>query len=362
MITLLVSDLHLGTRTGADVLGSPGARQRLVAAVAEVDRLVLLGDAVELRERPLSDALDAAAPVLEELGDAIGDGEIVLVPGNHDHQLAAPILEPRRLKPSGPLGPEQMAGPGRAGALAALARRVGGAKLTLAYPGLWVAPGVYATHGHYLDCHLSLPTFEAMAASAMRRLTGAMPPGRLTPDEYETALAPIYAFVFALAQGLRGAPPGAGTAVTVWNRLNGGGRSGLGRRAANGLVVPGAVALLNLAGFGPFGSDLSGAEVRRAGLRAMAEVVSRLGIEAEHVIFGHTHRPGPLPGDEDWSVAGGPRLVNAGAWVYDSRLLGTGRESPYWPGTCVIVEDGRAPIVRRLLHDVPAHELTADRG
>src|SRR4051794_8492459 len=141
MNTLLVSDLHLGTRTGADVLGSPGARERLVAAAGEVDRLVLLGDAVELRERPLADALEAAAPVLGELGDAIGDGEIVLVPGNHDHQLAAPILEPRRLGPSGPLGPEQMAGPGHGGPLAALARRVGGAKLTLAYPGLWVAPG-----------------------------------------------------------------------------------------------------------------------------------------------------------------------------------------------------------------------------
>jgi predicted phosphodiesterase len=364
MRTLLVSDLHLGTRAATNVLESPTARERLRDAAADADRVVLLGDALELRERPLAEALEAAAPFLEELGDAIGDREIVLVPGNHDHQLAAPILEPRRLKASRPLEPEQVTGPGRTGPLAALARRVGGAKLTLAYPGLWVAPGVYATHGHYLDCHLSLPTFEALAASAMRRLTGAMPAGRLTPDEYETALSPIYAFLFAIAQGRRG-PPGAGSNVKVWDRLNGGGRRDLRTRALNGLLVPGTVAVLNRVGLGPFGSDLSGVEVRRASLRAMAEVASRLEIEAEHVIFGHTHRPGPLPGDDigDWSAPGGPRLVNTGGWVYQPRLLGTrGRQSPYWPGTCVIVEDGRAPIVQRLLDDVLAHELTADRA
>ena len=31
-------------------------------------------------------------------------------------------------------------------------------------PGLWPADGVYATHGHYLDRHLTVPSFERLAA------------------------------------------------------------------------------------------------------------------------------------------------------------------------------------------------------
>src|SRR4051794_4616576 len=138
MRTLLVSDLHLSTRSGVPVLESPAARAPLVEAAARADRVVLLGDAIELRDRPLADAFEAAAPLLEELGEAVGDREIVLVPGTPAHQLAAPILEPRGLKPARPLGLEQTAEPGGSGPVAALARRVGPASLTVAYPGLWV--------------------------------------------------------------------------------------------------------------------------------------------------------------------------------------------------------------------------------
>jgi len=30
-----------------------------------------------------------------------------------------------------------------------------------------------------------------------------------------------------------------------------------------------------------------------------------------------------------------------------------GRESPYWPGTCVEVEDGEPPRLERLVEDLP---------
>ena len=58
MPTLIVSDLHLGQRPGRDVLRSPVARRRLLDALDDVDRLLLLGDIVELgsrmhRRRPL---------------------------------------------------------------------------------------------------------------------------------------------------------------------------------------------------------------------------------------------------------------------------------------------------------------------
>ena len=44
------------------------------------------------------------------------------------------------------------------------------------------------------------------------------------------------------------------------------------------------------------------------GMRAMAHVVETLGIEADHVLFGHLHHPG------EWTTHGGTRLVNTGTW------------------------------------------------
>ena len=62
----------------------------------------------------------------------------------------------------------------------------------------------------------------------------------------------------------------------------------------------------------------------------MAEVLAP---GAAHVIFGHTHRPGPLPGDEqaEWTTLSGTRLWNTGSWLYEGALI-TGRDSPYLPG------------------------------
>ena len=55
----------------------------------------------------------------------------------------------------------------------------------------------------------------------------------------------------------------------------------------------------------------------------MGEVVARLGIDARHVVFGHTHRSGPLPDDDasEWRLAGGAQLTNTGCWVYESMYL-----------------------------------------
>jgi hypothetical protein len=41
--TLVISDLHLGSRNGVDVLRRPAARDALLEALDGVDRLVLLG-------------------------------------------------------------------------------------------------------------------------------------------------------------------------------------------------------------------------------------------------------------------------------------------------------------------------------
>jgi hypothetical protein len=127
------------------------------------------------------------------------------------------------------------------------------------------------------------------------------------------------------------------------------------------VLIPGAVAAANRAGLGPFSPDLSAATLRRAALRAMREVVSRLEVHAEHVVFGHTHRAGPLPddaGDDGWAVPGTPRLWNAGSWVWEPALVRQrARRSPYWPGGVVVIEDSGPPELVNLLGDVAKTEF-----
>jgi hypothetical protein len=83
----------------------------------------------------------------------------------------------------------------------------------------------------------------------------------------------------------------------------------------------------------------------------MARVAEVLAPRAEHVIFGHTHRPGPLPGDEqaEWTTLSGMRLWNTGSWLYESAFLTRGQESPYWPGTVLTLEDEGPPRIENVL-------------
>jgi hypothetical protein len=76
MRTLVISDLHLGMRYRRDVLRGRRPLAVLLDALADVQRLVLLGDVVELSEHDSSDALAVAGPVLRALGERLGpDGE-----------------------------------------------------------------------------------------------------------------------------------------------------------------------------------------------------------------------------------------------------------------------------------------------
>ena len=157
-------------------------------------------------------------------------------------------------------------------------------------------------------------------------------------------------------------------------RRRAGGRASLTDRLRTRALVrafPLAVAALNRAGVGPLQADVSGAELRRSGLRAMGEVAARLGLGDAYVVFGHTHRAGPLPGDcqQEWRAASatpssgaGARLVNAGCWVYAPVFLTPKPgESPYWPGTCVLVEDSGPPVLKQLLPDRTHAELKPAR-
>ena len=101
---------------------------------------------------------------------------------------------------------------------------------------------------------------------------------------------------------------------------------------------------------GPFSPVLTGEELRRAGLLAMARVADALAPDAENVLFGHTHRPGPLPGDdvEEWRTLSGTRLFNTGNWYLESAFV-SDESSPYWPGTITWIEPGRPPRLENAL-------------
>jgi hypothetical protein len=392
MRTLLISDLHLGSQSRSDVLRDPALRAPLLALASGADRVVLLGDVLELRHGPARGALAAAEPFLADLGAALAGRELVVVAGNHDHALVEPWLARRSQQPAREaLGLEQLIAPAEASALLErIAQLAAPARVVGAYPGLWVREDAYATHGHYLDCHLTVPTLERLSVAVMSRLLRRPASGFHSADDYEAVTAPVYVWRDAVA---RDAPTGDalnGTStLRAWRMLrsdagghsdgasaNGNVLSGVARQVRTRALIAGfplAVAALNRAGLGPLRAVVSGRELRRAGLRAMGEVAARLGLGDAYVVFGHTHRAGPLPGDhtQEWRGQGaadgapasasesGARLVNAGCWTYDSVFLSTTPgESPYWPGTCVVLDSDGAPRLERLLADRSHEQLS----
>jgi hypothetical protein len=355
MRTAIVSDLHLGALGGADVTRDAGVRQRLVGALEGYERVVLLGDALELRERPLAAALEVAGPLVEALATSLAGRTLVVVPGNHDHALADPWLARLRLD-GNELGPDRewSVAPGD-GAMGRLAAAMPEVELRLAYPGLWLRPDVYATHGHYLDLDLTIPRLESIAAAVMGRLTGH---GRdcSSAADYEAVLSPLYAFYERLAEGA--APEalsrGGTLSRTVWKRVT---RNGVTGHLLGRVAIPGAVGALNGLGLGPFRAELSGVELRRAGLLAMGRVADALAPSAEHVIFGHTHRAGPQAGDDlaEWTTLCGSRLWNSGTWFHESAFVRDGDLSnPYRPGTVLTLGDDGPPELSNALRGYAA--------
>ena len=328
MRTLVISDLHLGARIGRDVLRRPEALAALLVALDDVDRLVLLGDVVELLNERGGSSPALARPVLEAIGERVG--EVVLVPGNHDAALIRPWLRARGVPDAVDAEIQHDATP----LLAAVTSWLAPARVTVRYPGVWLSPRVWATHGHYLDRHL-LPE---SAFGMTRGLLGRLPRDGALPRDYEQTGASV-------------------TAVEGW----------LERwlpRPLAGLVEDGAE-LLRAATMmpqrlsprhAPLNSWLLGLQMRRAAIPALARVVHRLGVDADWVVFGHVHRCGPLPGDDPrhWSGPGGrPRIANTGSWVYEPLLLHRARPPhPYWPGGAILVEDDGDPRAIGLLDDL----------
>ncbi len=361
MRTAIVSDLHLGSAIGEDLARDPAVRRALLDEVASADRLVLLGDALELRELPLAAALDAARPFFEELGEAMAGRQVVLVPGNHDHRLAEPLLESNALAER-PLGLEQFADPAGEAA-SAVADWLGPAELRIAYPGIWLRDDVYATHGHYMDCHWRLPRLECVAAASVMRAFGPLPEAP-RPGDYERILRPVYALSFSLAQsGLayRATRP----SEQVWRTISGrNSTASRARRVALGAAiragVPATIWSVNRLLRAEFRADISPAAITSSGIAAASELAERLEVDGAHVITGHTHRGGPGDGEADWALSGGGRLHNTGSWVFASAFHRPGTPpGPYWPGTVTWLEDDGPPRRVNLLLERSRDELRA---
>ncbi len=357
MRTAIVSDLHLGSASRIDLLRDLPTRRLLLEEVAGADRLILLGDVLELLDLPLSKALAASEPLFRELGEAMVGRRVVLVPGNHDYRLAKPLLEQLAINEQG-LGLEHRSPPVDEPARL-IAAWLGDSKLEIAYPGIWLREDVYATHGHYMDCHRKLPRLECLAVAATMRVLGPLPrqPG---PAHYERMMRPFYRFAFALAQAGLGSWA-TGQVARIWRGAVA--NDGSDSRVLRGVVRPAIAAGLwtaNRALGADFRADFSPAAISRTGIDAATELARCLRLEAEHLIVGHTHWDGPGLDETEWRLPSGGYLHNTGSWVFpaafDDPELPRG---PYWPGTVTWLDGDGPPERRQLLAQSSLHELRA---
>lgn len=323
------------------MLRQPLPLQRLLGALDDVERLVLLGDVVELMEGRASQALAVAEPILRAVGARLGDErDVVLVPGNHDAPLVRSWVRRRgselRVADDVPLDATPV--------LARVASWLAPARVQVSYPGAWLGERMWATHGHYLDRHL----MPESAVGVARGLIGRQPGDRVTPADYERGRRP------SLTRTSRWLPrPLAGLLEDV-------------AELARASTMPAIQRRLLHRGLAPVTSMLLGLQMRRASIPALAHVVHRLGIDADWVLFGHVHRVGPLPADDPalWQGPNGtPRVLNTGSWLYEPLLVHRARPAhPYWPGGAVLLEPGRKPRALGLLDDVPSDELYRARS
>ena len=122
-----------------------------------------------------------------------------------------------------PLAPEQLLEPWQASPMAErVAALAAPAVLRVAYPGLWVRPDVYATHGHFLDCHLTVPTIERLSLGVMSRLLGRPARAFSSVDDYEAVCAPAFAWRDAVSRSARPGAAVSGIATAdAWKALGG---------------------------------------------------------------------------------------------------------------------------------------------
>ena len=174
--------------------------------------------------------------------------------------------------------------------------------------------------------------------------------------------APVFAFLYALAQAGAGhEPPGwyphqADLGLAHRWRQPVGKAPRLAPRARS--RCPARWASRTAWGWGRCAPTSPRTRSTRAGVDAMSEVVERLRIDAKWVLYGHTHRRGPLEGEDEWVTENGATLLNTGSWVHSPSLLrSSSKGSAYWPGTIAMIEATRTPELVHLLDDWTREDL-----
>ena len=177
MRTLVVSDLHLGVRGGRGQLSHPEPLAALSERAAGAGRSCCWetsSNSGRVLSATRSPKLRASSG---DLARALAAGtEVVIVPGNHDHHLIDGWRARRAAAaPPPPLGLDDEVSWIPAEPLGILADALAPARVSVRYPGVWLREDVYATHGHLLDRHITVPHFERS--------------GRRSPDAWSAAPA-----------------------------------------------------------------------------------------------------------------------------------------------------------------------------
>jgi UDP-2,3-diacylglucosamine pyrophosphatase LpxH len=313
--TLVISDLHLGQVGGVSVLERPAPMTTLLKALDGYDRLVLLGDVLELQDAHPAHASRVAEPILRAIAERLGaDKQLLLVAGNHDHGLIHAWTRERgealEREDTVPLDASPL--------LSELGSWLAATRLEVRYPGVWLEHGIWACHGHYLNNFLQPVSSWGLHARARV--------GPQTPAEFESLSQ--YAVKPHLRDGL---PPARWLDKHVPTRL-----APLTARALSHQMV-------------------------RHAMPAFVSAAHGLDVQAEWMIFGHLHRRGPRERDraERWrDPVSGARLLNTGSWRYEPVVnRGQGAEGRYWPGGAVAIGDDGVPRSVGLLDGLSEAEL-----
>ncbi len=335
--------------------------------------MVLLGDVLELRHGPPRDALARRAAVLRgPRPGARRQRELVIVAGNHDHALVEPWLTlraERRSRRRSAL--EQRSSPSEASPIAARARRVGARRRACASPtrGCGCAPTSTRRTGTTSTATSRCRRSSASSVGAMSRAARARRRETFDcVDDYEAVTAPVFAWRDAVAQrrahrrrAQRDRDRQRLARARRQRRRRGADGARAGRiaalaracaRRASCARFPLAVRRAQPRRHRPAARRRLAGELRRAGLRAMGEVAARLGL-GDALRRLRPHPPRRAAARRRRARVAGRRLAgDARRAAREHRLLDlrarsssrdTPGESPYWPGTCVLVEDDGAP-------------------